>query len=248
MKRNKKVLFIWLAVVVLLVSCHSGKIKHEKSQFMYPESKIWAHKVNDTSEAKVKEHLFVGLEVDLYYSEFQKTIYVGHDAWDTAKKVTFEKWLSVLTNPSSLFFWLDFKNLNINNAEDIANKLLVLSNTYLIRKKVMIENTNPDALKIVKNKGFAVILWVDDLYWWEHKDTAYWYQKTEKNIEKLNPDAISSEYRMASLLTDFFPDLNVHIWNTPIKESIPNIALTRKLCKDTSIKVVLVDYASPNLP
>ncbi len=58
-------LFVWLTVVGLLVSCHLEKTKHEKSQCMYPESKIRAHKGNDTAEAKVKDICSM-LETDSY--------------------------------------------------------------------------------------------------------------------------------------------------------------------------------------
>ena len=36
-------------------------------------------------------------------------------------------------------------------------------------------------------------------------------------------------------------------WNTPIEDSVKNKELTRQLCKDSLVKVVLVDYETGDI-
>ncbi|MDD3281187.1 MAG: hypothetical protein PHC83_06410, partial [Bacteroidales bacterium] len=241
---RKTVIFFFFIIVFL--GCTPHKTIDNTSNFVYPSSKVWAHKANDTADAQRKKELFAGLEVDLYYSEYQKTIYVGHDAYDTINEVSFEKWLNALSSPEKTYYWLDIKNLTIHNANEIAKQLVTLAKKHTITSNLMVEHTDCDALQIVKNSGLAVILWVDNLYWWDKKDTMQWYNITKEKINALQPHAISCEYRMYPLLTKSFPTQNVHFWNTPIEDSLSNRALTREMCLDTSVKVVLVDYESVN--
>lgn len=239
-----KISYISVFLLFTIAACSLKDNEIRTENFDYPDSKVWAHQANDTADAKYKKELFAGLEVDLYYSEYQKIIYVGHEAWDTINELTFDTWLHVLPSPEKTYYWLDIKNLTINNAKEIAEQVVSLTEKYAITRNVMVEHTDWEALQIVKNKGLAVILWVDNLYWWDKKDTIRWYEMTKEKIKSLQPHAISCEYRMYPLLTQSFPSLNVHFWNTPIEDSISNRELTRKMCMDTSVKVVLVDYTT----
>lgn len=241
-----KITLISTLLFFFFIACNNDNTEIYSEKFAYPSSKIWAHKANDTADAQRKKELFAGLEVDLYYSEYQKTIFVGHDAWDTINGLSFETWLNALSSPEKTYYWLDIKNLTTHNANEIAKQLVTLAKKHAITSNLMVEHTDCDALQIVKNSGLAVILWVDNLYWWDKKDTMQWYKITKEKINALHPHAISCEYRMYPLLTKSFPAQNVHFWNTPIEDSLSNRALTHKMCLDTSVKVVLVDYESDN--
>lgn len=245
-KKHIKLFIISILSLLLAGACYKNNQVIEMKENDFLISKLWAHKTNDTAEAKRKKELFSGLEVDLYYSDYQKIIYVGHEAWDTITGLTFAAWLKALPSPEKTYYWLDMKNLNVNNANEIAEQIMYLTNKYEITSNVMVEHTDWQALKIIKEKGLKVILWVDNLYWWSEKDTIRWYDITKNKIESLQPEAISCEYRMFPLLNQSFPAENVFFWNTPIEDSVSNRNLTREMCLDTSVKVVLVDYESIN--
>ena len=91
------------------------------------------------------------------------------------------------------------------------------------------------------------MLWVDNLYYWNKKDTASVIKKIRSQIDVLHPDAISCEYTMFPLLCDSFPEQNVHFWDTPKDYTHENVEFTKKLCENPSVKVVLVDYPTPEI-
>lgn len=233
-------IFLFLIIIVINYSC-----KSEDKPFKYPNSKIWAHRVNDISEAQAKKELFAGLEVDLYYSEYQNEIFVAHDIEDTIHNLTFNKWLSVLDSHEKSWYWLDVKNLTEKNGSVIASKLLILAKEYKIKNKIIIESYESGGLKIVRDLGLSILFWVDNLNWWENKDTALWEQRVRRRIEDLNPNAISANQNMYPLLTNTFPEMPIHYWNTPIGNYEENIEKTKVLCSEPNVKVVLVDYDEP---
>ncbi|MBQ3991489.1 MAG: hypothetical protein II630_11585, partial [Bacteroidales bacterium] len=71
--------------------------------------------------AKEKSKHFNGLEVDVYYSEYQNKIFVGHNIEDTANNLQLDKWFDAIDNPAKKYFWIDFKNLSSKNADIAAD-------------------------------------------------------------------------------------------------------------------------------
>lgn len=245
MRLTKKIFFL-ITISVILIGCGQTDPVSTATLFNYPDSKIWAHKANDTTIAQAKEKLFVGLEVDLIYSTYQNTLFVGHDEWDTIRNFTFETWLTALESPQDVCFWLDIKNLSTENAETVARQVSDFASEYGIKEKIFIEHTNYQALKIVKKADLAVLFWVDNIYyWWNNRDTAAWTKKVKKEVNDLNPNAISCEQNIHPLLAETFPEMNIHYWNTPIGDYEKNIQRTKELCDYPNVKVVLVDYDEP---
>ncbi|MBO7133178.1 MAG: hypothetical protein J6W06_03335 [Bacteroidales bacterium] len=234
MKRTLAILVILLS---LLTSCN-------RLDFNYPQSKIWAHRVNDTAAAREKSMKFAGLEVDVFYSAYQDKIFVGHNMEDTANGLQIEKWFKHVENPSHKCFWIDMKNLDRHNAKKISEKLLDIMDSYNMIDNMFVESTDLDALKTIKKLGLRTILWTDNPVW-NNIDTATWIEHTRTKINELRPDAISNEAEMYELLTVNFPEQNIHLWQTPTILNEENIEITRKLCRNTSVKVVLVDYNEP---
>ena len=85
-----------LIAALVLTACTS---KEDKAKLIYPQSKVWAHRVNDTTTAKDKSKLFGGMEIDLHYEETENALFVGHDTCETNNKITFQQWLEVIDNP-----------------------------------------------------------------------------------------------------------------------------------------------------
>lgn len=243
---------ILLIMVALFTCCEkedpviTNKPSNSKSTFNYPQSKLWAHRANDTVVAQTKKQFFDGLEVDVMYSAEDNELYIGHDEWDGMYKLTLEEWFAALPEPEKTCYWIDMKNLDNNNAEIISNKIIDITERFHIKDKVMVEHTNWTALKTVKDKGLYVILWVYNMYWNDgHIDTTTWKNNIKQQIEFLKPDALSCEYRMFPLLPESFPEQNIHFWHTPAELNDANAELTRRLCRNESVKVVLVDYDEP---
>lgn len=233
----KRTLAILVILLPLLTNCN-------RPDFNYPKSKVWAHRVNDTATAKEKSKSFDGLEVDVYYSEYQDKIFVGHNAEDTANNLQIEDWFNYVENPSQKCFWIDMKNLDRHNAKPISKILLGIMDKHNMTDNLFVESPDVDALKTIKNSDLRVILWTENPVW-NNIDTATWIEHTEKKIKELGPDAISNEAEMYELLTEHFPEQSIHLWQTPAEFNEENIETTRKLCRNKSVKVVLVDYDKP---
>ncbi|MBO4613565.1 MAG: hypothetical protein J5709_00450 [Bacteroidales bacterium] len=230
-----------LAILVILISFLTNC---NKPDFNYPQSKVWAHKVNDTISAREKSKKFAGLEFDALYSEYQEKIFVGHNPEDTANNLQIDEWFAHVENPSQKCFWIDLKNLDRHNAKAISEKLRDIKDKYNMNDNIFVESPDVKALKTIKKSGLRIILWTENPVW-NDIDTATWIEHTKKKIKELSPDAISNEANMYGLLTENFPEQNIHLWQTPANFTETNVQFTKKLCNIASVKVVLVDYDEP---
>lgn len=234
MKQTLAILIIFLS---LLTNCN-------RTDFNYPQSKVWAHKVNDTATAREKSKKFAGLEIDAIYSNYQDKIFVGHNPGDTANNLQIDDWFNYVENPSQKCFWIDMKNLDGQNAKPISKILHDIMEKHNMTDNIFVESPDVNALKTIKHSGLRVILWTENPVW-NKIDTATWIENTKGKIKELDPDAISNEAEMYELLTENFPDQNIHLWQTPAKYNDSNASRTRMMCNNKSVKVVLVDYDEP---
>lgn len=232
------------SLIILVISLIFHCCTNVDSPYHYPESKMWAHKVNDTAIAKDKSKKFVGLEVDALYSEYQDKIFVGHNIEDTANNLTLENWFNYVETPSQKHFWLDIKNLDKHNAKNIAKKIVGIMKQHNMSDNVFVESPDIKALKKVKESGLRVILWTENLTW-NNIDTSSWIEHTKKHIDELKPDAISEESGMFELLTECFPEQNIHLWQTSMKTNEVDTAKLKELCRNKSVKVILIDNEEP---
>ena len=233
----KLTLAILVILLLLLTNCR-------QPDFEYPQSKIWAHRVNDTATAREKSKKFVGLEVDAIYSEHQDKIFVGHNIEDTANNLQIDEWFMHIDNPSQKCFWIDMKNLDKRNAKAISEKILCIMDIHNMTDNIFVESSDIISLKIIKDSGIRVIFWADNLIW-NNLDTASWIEHTKSHIDELKPDAISEESGMFELLTECFPEQNIHLWQASMNPNEVDTATLKKLCGNKSVKVVLVDYDEP---
>lgn len=230
--------FIYIFILSLLFT-----IRIEK-RTQYP--KVWAHRVNNLDEIAIKQQKFMGLEVDLIFSNANNTLYVGHYLVDSSNRVLFTDWLSCFTEKKrkNSYYWLDMKNINYDNSEKISILLNEITEKYKIKDRVWVESYDWKALETVKKHGFQVLLWIENLHWRSDLDTLQWFQMTQETINLLEPDGISCMFVMYPLLTDMFPDENIFFWHTPADYTPENVALTQQLCREKSVKAVLVDYSN----
>lgn len=234
----KMMKIVQISLVLLLffqLGCNKNEVKHQQ----------WAHKVDDTLTAKAKQHLFKGFEVDLIYSSFQDKLFVCHDIEDTILNLTFRDWLQSIDEPHRLNYWLDMKYLDNENVKETASLLKKITKEFSIEKNIIVESYNDFPLKILKENDIPVLFWVDDMQYWEDKDTAKWIKKVTDKLEQLKPNGISGSVHSFPLLSNTFPDYDVYYWNTPISDTLLNKKLTKELAEAPNVKVILVDYEQP---
>jgi len=252
MKITRRI-FICLIFVLTIVVGFGCKGKSNKStrqtiEFKFPKSKIWAHRANDTLVAQIKKELFAGLEVDIWYSEYQDKIFVAHDLEDTLKNITLEQWFASLDNPNDCYYWIDAKNLSVGKAVDVIPSTVVslLKRFKIDTNKVLIEHMSYKSLMRVKEYGLNVLLWSDWFKGSNAEDTLLWIEDTKRKIAELNPVAISCSQRSHPTWTNAFPEMNILYWNTNMSIGYEkNLALAEELINIPNVKVVLVRYDEP---
>lgn len=238
-----KKLLLLIAISLFLTAC-GPKERIDKSSFEYPASKVWYHCADEVWIVQEKEPFFDGIEVDVNYNDTLDELYIGHELITPAHSTTLAAWFAAMQNPSSKCFWIDLKNLTVDNAMQIADILIAEADRYGIRHRMIVESSKLYALKRLKRRGLHVSLWVDNIYYTGESEEE-WRKATQQQIEELHPDALSCEYRMFPLLPQSFPDQNIHFWDTPREYNDTNVAHTRMLLRDPAVKVVLVDYPKP---
>lgn len=239
-----------LFVVLMALCCFSCQEHHSTMELngglILPENKVWAHGVNDTQTAQIKEKQFEGMELDLIYSSHQNQLFVGHNEKDTLKGLTLEQWFAALEHPEKMYFWLDMKNLSYQTADSIAVLIHNVLAKYHLIDRAFVENPDSWCLKKVKAHQLHTSLWVSS-FRWSSIDTTTWVEKVNQQIQNAHPDAISCEYGMFEALTTYFDDQNIFLWHTPVPYTAENAELTQRFCNHPSVKIVLVDYDTPNL-
>lgn len=227
-------------VIWFIRDTHTTAIYDKKNQ------KLWHHASNDTS--KVNQYLseFKGIEFDVNYDTLLKDFDVRHDYDQIPSGVNLDSYFSSVVNCSHFHYWIDLKNLDVDNAVDCGKILVATLDKYKIRQNVIVEGQNPKALGILSNYGINTSYWIPH-YNFEflkgiHK--TYAYVKTtfliSLDIRRYNIDAISAHHEMVPNILSFFPKMNVHIWTNGLlyeKDS----SLLRNYINTKQIKVILVD-------
>ncbi len=235
---NKYVIGVILSLVVLYFLY---KYSPYKLDYIGHYDKIWAHRVDDEIKLKSAITYFKGVEVDLVYDSENKYLDVGHPPVKSIG-LSFDTYLSNLTSKKP-FIWLDIKNLNSTNAEEIYLLLEKLCKKHHYSKnKFLIETRYPNALPIFTKNNFICSYY---LPYNMHKKEKSELQNTIFHINeilKLQPSiGISAAYKDYDILQKNFPKKNKYIW---ITEGTMNrkFSLTRKILNDSTVKVVLISY------
>lgn len=237
---NKHILFLLslsFSLSSLLSSC--------RPDYPYPDDKFWAHGATGVWLGRNAETVFGGrMEVDINYSDYRDSLFLGHDLCDTLKGLTLDAWLDSLRHPADNWYWLDLKNLTPDNAPRVAHRLCCAARRYGTFRRFMVESQNDTALRTLKDSGFYVILWVDNP-WWSGISEEAWLARVKEQVKSLQPDALSGDYHNYPRLPDAFPRHNIHIWDTPREYNDTNVAHSQAIASHPSVKVVLVDYPEP---
>ena len=232
--RRFLLLLDFLILTFLFVGCDVNPEKY---------SKIWAHRVNNPEDANKKIKRFYGIEIDLAYDKQTREIFVSHDI-EFYNKLTFREFLAKIKTPEKPNYWLDVKNLE-DNPGDICDTIIALADEYGFSNKFFVENWHSYALEIAKMKGIKTSLWVDDIFEKDEMDSITWSEKVVDYMTVANPDFISANYRMKDVIKIFLPDMQINLWQTPAEFNDENAEITREICRDPHVKVLLVDYDKP---
>ncbi|ECH3696296.1 sulfatase-like hydrolase/transferase [Campylobacter coli] len=185
---------------------YDEELKLCSNTWIYPfksPGKIWLHRTNDLKKFDDFKEKYQGFEVDVHYFSEKSCFDVGHDGKKESIALDLKDILKLAiirdkkTKPLQTKFWIDFKNLNKNNAQESLQTLLhICKEVGFDIKNLIIESSNYNLLGIFKNHGFYTSYYLFDI---ASENLAEKSELIKKQIQKAintnNFDAISFPYR-----------------------------------------------------
>lgn len=205
--------------------------------------KIWLHKANDIEDAQHFQHEYAGLEIDITYIDSLQTFLILHGGGHfEPNPVTFEKWIYEIDNIKNLGLWLDFKNLDENNAKASLDEMNRLYSEYKLQKNnTIVESKKAAYLKDFQKAGFKVSYYIPDF-----KPNSVSQSELQEYTDKIkimtsenNMITISGYYYQYQYMRDSFPDLDLLLWYNKYNKIVKNKYI-RIANNDDKVKILLV--------
>lgn len=141
---------------------------------------------------------------------------------------------------SGKIFWLDVKNLTIENAESFYRHINLLNDKYKVKDRIIIESGNPVPLKQIADSGYLTSL----------------YFPVNGSSNTLNSDSsvflyivntsglISQDAFWLNLMNKSYPEKKKIIWDISFCTSL-NTGVLKKYIADTTVLLCLINIKSP---
>lgn len=206
-------------------------------------SKIWAHRVNSIERLNSIKKTFTGIELDVQY--IHGKFDVGHPPTPSIG-LSLETYFKSIKNIDSYYFWLDLKNLDSKNVQQVITELNKISNVYHNKQNLIVETSNPELIPQLEKAGYNASYYLPDIANCNEKNRINTINKIAKNITKYHISTISQSIENYGLMKENFPNTNKLIWALQLdwNETKTHIRIENILAKDTTIKVCLVNYSS----
>lgn len=244
MIKNKRVKYFIGVILILFVARFAYKYSPRRVEFLGSYNKVWAHRVNSQEKLASAINYFEGVELDLIYHSETQTLDVVHPPAPSIG-LSLEEYLVAIPKNKQPNLWLDIKNLTSKNAIEVNERIahLIETKNYTV-EKVIIESQNPDALRLLEASTFQRLYYLPIGL---HKKTPAELENTIASIQEVlsmnKPIGISSNYEDYEVLAKHFPYQNKYLWKID-GLTLKNYFKTRKILKDTTVKVVLSRYKS----
>lgn len=244
MMKNKKLRFILFLILLVVVGRYAYKYSPKRIEFLGHYQKVGAHRVNSIEKLTAALDYFEIIELDLVYFSESQTLDVGHPPAPSIN-LTFEKYLDAIPKDGSPFLWLDIKNLTSENASEILNRIsfLLKQRQYPV-EKLLIESQHPEALELFNDTGFQTSYYLP--VGLSKKPTSEQDSAIETILLALSKNkkmGVSSNYLDYEIMSKYFPERQKYVWKID-GVTFNNYSLTRKILKDTTVKVVLSRFRS----
>lgn len=244
-KIKKQAIFIFF--IIFLTSCEKDNMFNRKTYdkptaiYDFPDNKLWKHRVNTAAEAIEAFKEFKGIELDVHFISGLNEFQTGHDF---PSGISLEAYLDSIPHRSDYYYWIDFKNLNIDNCIASLDKMKSIISKYNLQNKFIVENGNPELLAYFKVSNIFTSLWIPDISETLITSVAenQLYNDLELILSEYQFNAISAHYNMMPFMEQYLRNYNCHIWTNGLitetdKDKIRNFA------SKSNIKVILVDFS-----
>jgi len=211
----------------------------------FGRDKIWAHRVNQLAKYKEAIKQFPGIELDIVYKPGEDIFDVTHPP-ALSNNLNLEMYyLKGYHHEYNIKYWLDFKNLNHENAGDALNRLTYLTREYLLSPdNIIVESNEPENLAGFKHEKFKIS------YYLPQKLSTMEEVELEKRIkdirDKFHPgiDYISTDFRDYDIINKYFPRHQKLIWFTGYRHMnrVRARLLLYKILRDEKVDVLLMPF------
>lgn len=207
---------------------------------------VWLHRVNSISKAQHFQYDYSGFELDVHFDTSARTFIVKHDATDTST-LTLSTWLSSITDPARLGYWLDFKNLDPTIKDPALAELLRIRQTFgLNTKTIVVESSNPSCLIKFDTLNFRPSFYIPtfDPSVTSPEDELVFKNFIQENISQSGIKTISGYSMQHEFMQEWFPTMNKLLWYLDSTDINAKNAIIAETEKDNTVEVLLVavDY------
>lgn len=236
-KINKR----WIGVIIGLSIIAFIFFAPATLSFFFKE-KIWAHRVNSLEKLKEATPLFNGVELDVMFDLENNYFDVNHPPAKSIQ-LSLEKYLTSLPNPTSLKYWLDFKNLNVTNQQMALERLEALVDRFKLKpQQVIIESSNPEFLAIFQQKEYIVSFYLPaGMHKMPPQQLAITIEAIKTKLANNEEIYISSLYKDYYIMKEYFPERKKLLWNL-FYDIYPYRGELYHMLMDEKVEVMLLTF------
>jgi len=204
--------------------------------------KIWLHRTNSIKRAKIMAEKYKGFEMDIIWEADSAYFYVAHDP-DPEIYLPLSQMFDNIENIQERYFWLDFKNLDEENADVALEYLLKLTDKHnMNRKHVIVESMDSYSLSAFTSAGFTTSfylpIWDFNPYVASDKEIIDYAKNIDARLRESNVNYISGDHLSYRFIKKYFPDSQMLLWYLKNNRYTPYVR--NKLTGDKQVKVILV--------
>ena len=185
-----------------------------------------------------------GIETDVYFDNKKNCFEVYHDSSATST-LNLDSLLSAYQEKGlHAGVWLDFKNLDANNALLSLRETIRLKNNYGLQGKMIIESSSPQYLRQFCDSGFYTSYYVPyfNPYKLPEAELVHFLDSTQQNIRKYPTSALSGYYFQYPVLKKFFPNYPILTWVDKNSASLVGFFFKKQLEYDNNIRIILYPH------
>ena len=246
MIRGKLIKRVVILCFVSVILAYMYRWSPYKFEFLGHYDKIWADRVNSIEKLESAIHFFEGVELDLVYLEDKTVLDVNHPP-ALSIGLDFESYFSVLEQDKQPFMWLDIKNLNVDNAQRILNRLIfILEKKKYPLNKILIETTQPKALLKFNLAGFKTSYYLPyGLSSMPEDELGKTIRLIKDELKEQPTMGISSDYHDYDVMAKYFPSKTKYLWAL-LPTFHTNFKSVKKPLNDDTVQVLLIKYNALN--
>lgn len=216
-------------------------LEPQSKSLLLNQDKHWKKGINTLKQISELDSTIAGFECDVYFDSVTHAFHVHHDA-DKNTGFGLDHLLEIyLQRKLRASIWLDVKNLDDLNAEQVLKTLVTIRTKYQLQNKLLVESGRASLLSNFSDSGFFTAYYVPFFNPYQINEEVMKQQvdSIASVISKSKINALSGYYFQCSFLNHYFPKYPVLTWLEHAPLSIVNYVFSRKMAANTAVFIEL---------